>query len=198
MRMSDWSSDVCSSDLSLFLDQGFDLSDLAAGVGQSGGSLATLYELFGNKQGLLRAVIERGEQERRATLDRMIPQMELPAEILRLVARYLHDHLMTPRAISLTRIIIAESLRDPHFGRGFCEDHVKHMNDLAEIFQEWSDSGKAQIDDPLAAAKLFNAMIFSDAQLNALIGFEPERRLAAQEQMEWRLSLFIEIGRAHV
>src|SRR3546814_3208924 len=75
----------------------------------------------------------------------MIPQMELPAEILRLVARYLHDHLMTPRAISLTRIIIAESLRDPHFGRGFCEDHVKHMNDLAEIFQEWSDSGKAQI-----------------------------------------------------
>src|SRR3546814_6058141 len=117
----------------------------------------------------------------------MIPQMELPAEILRLVARYLHDHLMTPRAISLTRIIIAESLRDPHFGRGFCEDHVKHMNDLAEIFQEWSDSGKAQIDDPLAAAKLFNAMIFSDAQLNALIGFEPERRLAAQEQMEWRL-----------
>src|SRR3546814_4916668 len=99
MRISDWSSDVCSSDL-------------------SGGSLATLYELFGNKQGLLRAVIERGEQERRATLDRMIPQMELPAEILRLVARYLHDHLMTPRAISLTRIIIAESLRDPHFGRG--------------------------------------------------------------------------------
>src|SRR3546814_12078515 len=102
MRISDWSSDVCSSDL-------------------------------------LRAVIERGEQERRATLDRMIPQMELPAEILRLVARYLHDHLMTPRAISLTRIIIAESLRDPHFGRGFCEDHVKHMNDLAEIFQERSE-----------------------------------------------------------
>src|SRR3546814_4948641 len=55
---------------SLFLDQGFDRVSLAAVVGQSGGSLATLYELFGNKQGLLRAVIERGEQERRATLDR--------------------------------------------------------------------------------------------------------------------------------
>src|SRR3546814_3064582 len=88
---------------------------------------------------------------------------------------------MTPRAISLTRIIIAESLRDPHFGRGFCEDHVKHMNDLAEIFQEWNDSGKAQFDDPLEAAKLFNAMIFSDAQLNVLIGFEPERRFARSE-----------------
>lgn len=99
---------------------------------------------------------------------------------------------MTPHAIALTRIIIAESLRDPHFGRGFCEDHVKHMDDLAEIFRDWNDSGKAQFDDPLAAAKLFNAMIFSDAQLNVLIGFEPERRLAAQEQMEWRLNLFIE------
>src|SRR3546814_4523894 len=99
MRISDWSSDVCSSDL----------------------------------QGLLRAVIERGEQERRATLDRMITQMELPAEILRLVARYLHDHLMTPRAISLTRIIIAESLRDPHFGRGFCEDHVRSEEHTSEL-----------------------------------------------------------------
>src|SRR3546814_3108340 len=36
---------------SLFLDQGFDRVSLAAVVGQSGGSLATLYELFGNKQG---------------------------------------------------------------------------------------------------------------------------------------------------
>src|SRR3546814_10036002 len=111
MRMSDWSSDVCSSDLSLFLDQGFDLVSLAAVVGQSGGSLATLYALFGNKQGLLRAVIERGEQERRATLDRMIPQMELPAEILRLVARYLHDHLRsedhTSELQSLMRISYA-------------------------------------------------------------------------------------------
>src|SRR3546814_13764796 len=62
---------------SLLLDQGFDRVSLAAVVGQSGGSLATLYELFGNKQGLLRAVIERVEKERPATLDGMIPQMEI-------------------------------------------------------------------------------------------------------------------------
>ena len=49
---------------SLFLEQGYDATSLAAVVKRSGGSLATLYELFGNKQGLLRAIIElRDEQD---------------------------------------------------------------------------------------------------------------------------------------
>ena len=52
---------------SLFLEQGYDTTSLAAIVKRSGGSLATLYELFGNKQGLLRAIIElRDEQDREA------------------------------------------------------------------------------------------------------------------------------------
>src|SRR3546814_4201594 len=92
MRISDWSSDVCSSDLgnrklgmsestlcqmdrssprerrqsaildaaeSLFLEQGYERTSLAEIVKRSGGSLATLYELFGNKQGLLRAIADR-------------------------------------------------------------------------------------------------------------------------------------------
>src|SRR3546814_8686691 len=92
MRISDWSSDVCSSDLgnrklgmsestlcqmdrssprerrqsaildaaeSLFLEQGYERTSLAEIVKRSGGSLATLYELFVNKQGLLRAIATR-------------------------------------------------------------------------------------------------------------------------------------------
>ncbi|RYD43145.1 MAG: TetR/AcrR family transcriptional regulator, partial [Sphingomonadales bacterium] len=36
---------------SLFLEQGYERTSLAEIVKTSGGSLATLYELFGNKQG---------------------------------------------------------------------------------------------------------------------------------------------------
>lgn len=44
---------------SLFLEQGYDRTSLAEIVKRSGGSLATLYELFGNKQGLLHAIATR-------------------------------------------------------------------------------------------------------------------------------------------
>src|SRR3546814_2798082 len=51
-RQQDRRKAILDAAESLFLDQGFDRVSLAAVVGQSGGSLATLYELFGNKQGL--------------------------------------------------------------------------------------------------------------------------------------------------
>src|SRR5688500_10647932 len=44
---------------SLFLEQGYERTSLAEIVKRSGGSLATLYELFGNKQGLLHAIATR-------------------------------------------------------------------------------------------------------------------------------------------
>jgi AcrR family transcriptional regulator len=47
----------------MFLEQGFARVSLGAIVRRSGGSLATVYEMFGNKQGLLRAVVHRRRDE---------------------------------------------------------------------------------------------------------------------------------------
>ena len=47
----------------LFIEQGYDRTSLAEIVRRSGGSLATLYELFGNKQGLLHAIAIRWRDE---------------------------------------------------------------------------------------------------------------------------------------
>lgn len=182
---------------SLFLEQGFDRSSLAAIVKRSGGSLATLYELFGNKQGLLREVIERGRQQRFGTLQTVIEEMNSEAEILRLIARSLRDYLMSPHAIAMIRIVISESLRDPEFGRYFHAERSRQLAELAELFASWNARGKAAIDDPAAAAELFHAMMTSDAQLNALIGSEPHCRELAEGQMDWRLNLFIQHFRIH-
>lgn len=177
---------------SLFLTCGYDRVSLAAVVKRSGGSLATLYELFGNKHGLLRAVIERGKQERFERLGARIPDMNSAADILRLIAADLRAYLMTPHAVGMIRIIIAESLRDPAFGRGFHEDHLKKLDGLAELFRDWNAKGKARFDDPAAAAALFHAIMTSDAQLNALIGPAESAPDTGGDQMQWRLDLFIE------
>lgn len=178
---------------SLFIEYGFDRVSLAAVVKRSGGSLATLYEHFGNKFGLLRAVMERGKRERFKSLETRISEMDSAADILRLIAANLRAYLMTPHAVGMIRIVIAESLRDPDFGRGFHEDHLRQLQDLTELFRNWNAQGKARFDDPEAAAALFHAMMTSDAQLNALIGLNAHgQEPGTEDQMQWRLNLFIE------
>src|SRR3546814_10691682 len=49
---------------SLFLEKGYERVSVNAIVQRSGGSLATVYDWFGNKHGLLYAVVDRARDER--------------------------------------------------------------------------------------------------------------------------------------
>jgi AcrR family transcriptional regulator len=173
----------------LFLEQGYGQVSLGAIVRQSGGSLATMYELFGNKQGLLRAVVHRRREEGMdGLLD--IPHGETPADTLRRYAHKCHAFITNPRSIALLRIVIGESLSHPEFGREFHEDmHSDAVQQLATCFREWTAQGKAAIDDPDAAVQLFFAMVMCDAPIKTMLGAVPQ--CASCGQMEWRLEPFL-------
>lgn len=173
----------------LFLEQGYDRVTLGAIVRRSGGSLATVYELFGNKQGLLRSVVYRRRDEGMdGLLD--IPHGETPAETLRRYAHKCHAFVTAPRSIALLRIVIGESLRHPEFGREFHEDmNSGPAGQLTACFREWTAQGKAAIDDPDAAVQLYFAMVMCDAPLKTMLGAEPQG--ATCGQMEWRLEPFL-------
>lgn len=179
----------------LFLEQGYDRVTLGAIVRRSGGSLATVYELFGNKQGLLRAVVGRRKDEGMGgLLD--IPKDESPTETLRRYAHQCYAFVTAPRSVALLRIVIGETLAHPEFGREFHQD----MNSgaaglLAERFHEWTAQGRAAIDDPEAAVELFFAMVMCDAPLKAMLGAEPQGATCGDAtcgEMEWRLEPFLQ------
>ena len=173
----------------LFLEQGFERTSLAAIIKKSGGSLATVYDLFGNKQGLLRAVGEHRRDSAMNDLGSIACEMDSSAEMLRLFAHRLYEHMTSPRSIALIRMVITESLRDPEFAREFhCEVHMRLVHKLAEAFSEWVREGRAEIDDPHAAAELFLAIIVSDAQLRAMAAVESASMNA--DQIDWRLAPF--------
>lgn len=174
---------------SLFLEQGFDATSLAAIVRKSGGSLATLYELFGNKQGLLRAIIElRKDEDLCPACDGCATKS--PADMLREYAHQLYNHVTSPRAIALKRMAITEAIRDPSFARGIYEEiHLPSVRELAAIFERLNREGHAVIDDPMAAADLFFAIIMSDAQLQIMTAGEKASLDTAA--IDWRLALFI-------
>ena len=175
---------------SLFLEQGFDATSLAAVVKRSGGSLATLYELFGNKQGLLRAIIELRDEEDRCPGYGKDCALSPPSELLRGYAHRLYAHVTSPRAIALKRIVITEALRDPDFARTLYEDiHLPSVRELARILSKLNEDGRADIDDPMAAASLFFAIVMADAQLRILV--EGETGLLDPAALDWRLMPFL-------
>lgn len=177
----------------LFFDQGFEQTSLAAIVKCSGGSLATLYDHFSNKRGLLRAVLDRRGDANLDDHARLLDGADDPAEALRALAHRIHDYLIEPRSVAMMRIMIGESLRDPQFACDLHRDfHLVHVNMLAEAFRRWTREGRAVIDDADAAAELYFATVMCDAQLNAMIGVKSQCATGEPHALvDWRLEPFI-------
>ena len=110
--------------------------------------------------------------------------------MLRGYAHRLYAHVTSKRAIALKRIVITEALRDPDFARTLFEDiHLPSVRELADILRALDEQGKANIDDPMAAAGLFFAIVMSDAQMRALV--EGDDGLLDPAALDWRLKPFL-------
>lgn len=177
----------------LFLERGYERTSLAAIIERSGGSMATVYEMFGNKQGLLQAVITSQKYQSGVDLCRLEEDAAAGKSTATLMMRYAHqlyEHMMTPRVIALMRVIIVELMRDPDFSRGFHRDfHEPVVQEVADILARWTREGRADVDRPEAAAELFLATIISDAQLRAMTAVTPPPLLEAG--LDWRLAPFL-------
>ena len=165
----------------LFLEQGYERTTLAEIVGRAGGSLATVYKLFGNKDGLLEAVIREtaasGEALVRDAEESGLP----PAEALRRLAEGLHGHFLEPDVIALVRIVIARSIGDPQFARQFFERTANRTRDaVAALFARWQAEGTAMNGTPAFLAEMFMGLFVSDLQTQAIshgaaISQQPQR-----------------------
>jgi len=176
---------------SLFLEQGYERTSLAEIVKRSGGSLATLYELFGNKQGLLHAIATRWcDEAMLRSLDGDATGELSSVETLKAYAHRQSELMESPRAVALMRMLISESLRDREFALQIYRDlHVPALDELVELFAEWAATGRAEIDDPKAAARLFFDIVVGDSMLNTLMGVEEE--WLDRDQIDWRLQPFL-------
>lgn len=176
----------------LFMEQGYERTGLAEIVKLSGGSLATLYELFGNKQGLLHALAARWRDE--AMGDPFEPDadgLKSHADMLTDYARGRLETMRSPRAVALMRMLASESLRDRDFARQTYHDlHLPALRELSDVFAEWTAAGAAAIDDPEATAELFFSLISGDSVLSILMG--TEEGLLDDAGVAWRLQLFFD------
>lgn len=159
---------LCSA-RALFIEQGYERTTLHQVVLRAGGSLATVYKLFGSKEGLLEAVV----------VDKMLPATAVvrehaatdnpPDVILREIGEALHARFLNPEDIALTRLVIARSMEDRAFARRFFDTKASLTQvALTDLFQRWKDEGVAMRGEPSVLAEVYFGLIINDLQQQAI------------------------------
>ncbi|THF67210.1 TetR/AcrR family transcriptional regulator [Pseudothauera nasutitermitis] len=170
----------------VFLEHGFsaattDMIQRAAGV-----SKATMYACFPNKEALFVAVIEHLCASMTSTFKAMRPSPGSITKTLTDLGMSCLDIVLSPDALALNRVIMAEAPRFPELGRRFYLAGPKVVIAMiAEQLREAVEIGEINVQSigMEAAATLFLSMIRAQAQMECLT--HPGTRPSAAQKDYW-------------
>lgn len=158
---------ILSAARELFLEKGYEATTLNDVVRRSGGSLATLYEMFENKPGLLRAMVHEHCTLISDTIDRAISAHQPPREALWAITEPMFDKIIDPQATALFKAALAQ----PDLGRQLYEaGPATGQAKVAEYLALQAEEGAMAIDDPVEAAQMFFQMMFGHFHQQILFG----------------------------
>lgn len=169
----------------LFLAKGYAATSLEDVVSKSGGSLATLYQVFGNKEGLWRELVLTYSTTVTSPLEDAKLSDGPPRKVLRDFAARLLALQMNPDVAGGMRMIITEGLQNPDLPNTiYTSGPVRGRRIIAQYLTRQVELGTLNIDDPALAGDLFCQMVEGDVVVWIACGIKPtwteaeiERRL---------------------
>jgi len=155
----------------VFLERGYRNARLADIVARAGGSLATLYRVFGNKDGLVHAIMHESIGSFGHSMDVLNEPGLSPDAALTAAAERMVAEILTPQRIVIHRIVIAQGLEFPELRDWFFEHGVAPaQNALAQYFAREKEHGRLHVDDAGMAADRFMTMVFDEAIIRSING----------------------------
>jgi AcrR family transcriptional regulator len=158
----------------LFVSQGFAATSIEQVAAAAGSGKQTIYRRFASKEGLFAEVIN-------ARAHRLLEMAEAaeatcadPIAALKEICRQLFDFVLTPDAIQLHRILVAESVRFPEMGEHVlnnCMGPFKAL--LRRLLQSAMDAGQIRRMDPELAHAFLSGLQTGWPTQQALLGREP-------------------------
>jgi TetR/AcrR family transcriptional repressor of mexJK operon len=167
-----------------FLELGYAEASMQMIVRQTGGSASTAYQLFGNKEGLLIAVLQRELEQLRADV---FPETlcALPVlEALTAISQRLLAYCVRQRSVGFYRLVMSESHRLDQIAHYLREAAALQIVDpLERCLRAACARGELAIAEPAQAALMLGHLINGIAHEARLDGGypdgPPERDLAA-------------------
>ena len=170
---------------SLVKENGIGATTLDDIIARAGGSRATIYSAFGDKDGLIEAAV--GESCA-AFAEQMMVKLDAsgdPTATLTRLATDLVEQIWTPEAQRIFGSFLTEGNRFPQVIAAFLRNGPDRLQRrLARYLTEIRDSGQAPIDNPNQAAKLFLDALHGDWLIGSL-GAQPARDPRAPETVRW-------------
>jgi len=166
----------------LFLEKGFERTSLSEILERSKGSRTTLYALFGNKEGLLRAIVAA---ETAKVWDLFIddpgPCSFCEKGLVALGKAFVRAAL-SPNAMAVFRILVAEGHRAPDIAEFFFDTGPRALkNRLAERFQA-ALPGPDSANRAEACARIYLGAVMGDLYVRMALGLESQ--LPTEEQID--------------
>jgi len=170
-RQDDKRSAVLDAAAAIFLEHGFSAATTDMIQRKASISKATLYALFPGKEALFSAVIQRECVAMAASFSAIQPGRGDLATTLTALGRSYLQLVLSPTALALFRVIVAEAPRFPEIGRLFYLAGPKVVNDnITAYLTEVAQSGVIHLQSVGAAtaATLFTGLLRGEAHLEYL------------------------------
>jgi TetR/AcrR family transcriptional regulator, mexJK operon transcriptional repressor len=165
-QLSDRILDVATG---LFLDDGFEATSIEAVARRAGISKRTFYHRFRGKEALFEAVVRRLIERWTPAFDSELLEAPSLAEGLRRIGAYMLDVALTPQALALHRIMIAEGERFPGLARVLHDlGQAAGVARIAHDLEQRSASGEIGPVDPQFAAEQFITMTVTGPRRRAM------------------------------
>jgi len=183
----------------LFVTKGFEKTTLSDLVKEAGGSRASIYDLFGCKESLFRAMMAESNHRVLDHMAAVTAQESLPPEqaLVRFGTHFIRD-ILNDECRAVVRVLVAEGGRIPDIAEAFWESGPEvTAGRVADYLRAVAEHGGLELDDPEAAARVFLGMIVGDLFMRSLI--LPERPLPEDEidrRVRYSVRLFLNGVRA--
>lgn len=157
----------------VFLEQGFESASIAEITRRAGGSMSTLYRMFGNKMGLFQAMMQECSDEFCKGFEGDLDVEADPETSLLQFGRHFIELVGKPELMAVRRVAIevngedAEELRRVFFDTG----PRKLLAMISEYFEAMCRQGVMQIDDCDIAAAQFVELIKQPWYMQLEYGF---------------------------
>lgn len=152
-------------------EHGYGALTMSRVAAAAGASKETLYAWFGDKPGLLAAMVEHAEGRTTADMDGAFDRAADPEEVLTGFATQLLALLLSPAAVALGQAAISEVSHAPELARLLLAHGRERTGEVVERYlADLHDRGDVHIPDPADGFRLLFGLIVEDRQLRVLYG----------------------------
>lgn len=165
----------------LLAQKGYLATSMLAVAKRAKASNETLYNWYGNKQGLFRSLVETNAAEVKALLERDLARAQPPEATLEALGPLLLGLLISDRAITLNRAAAADPSGElaavlTQAGR----ETVAPL--IADVFAKTRNAGILEFDDAAQAVALYLDLLVGDLQIRRVLGAVPAMTQAETER----------------